>query len=290
MEKLRLWLALALGRQVLKYVALPYALAAIALGLYLVSGPAGFAAVGRWIFIASLALHGLLTVNAAFSQAGAAELERQGRYRRPRSRSERAQPLEGDPELAQLQESLKNGFASIKSGEGLKALQELVYEFTQLQPILGRRRETDPLAVAHIPALAEETYRQGLSVLEDALDLVRSVDPPDMQRLGAEITELEKEIESLRRDPTQERRQKIREERLASHKERLEMMKQQQLRVDELLHQSDRCGASLHRTRMELAALKADSSEESVNAVTATLRLTINQAKGVQEELKRLGA
>ena len=59
--------------------------------------------------------------------------------------------------------------------------------------------------------------------------------------------------------------------------------------ADKLLYQSDRCEASLHRTRIELAALTAESSETSVSAVTETFEKTINQAKEVREELKRLG-
>ena len=64
-------------------------------------------------------------------------------------------------ELTQLRDTLEGNFSSINSAQGLKALQELAYEYEQLQPVLDRRRETDPLAVSHIPALAEETYRQG---------------------------------------------------------------------------------------------------------------------------------
>ena len=59
--------------------------------------------------------------------------------------------------------------------------------------------------------------------------------------------------------------------------------------MDQLLHQCESCEASLHRTRIEIAALKADTAESSVRALTDTLRMTINQAKEVQEELKRLG-
>ena len=41
----------------------------------------------------------------------------------------------------------------------------------------------------------------------------------------------------------------------------LQIMLKQQERVDELLFQADRCGASLQRTRMELAGMRADGSE-----------------------------
>ena len=93
----------------------------------------------------------------------------------------------------------------------------------------------------------------------------------------------------MREAGVQAARIKIKEATLASNKDRLTMVKRQELRIDELLHEADRCEASLHRTRIELAALKADSAEASVNSVTETLQRTIDHAKEVQEELKKLG-
>ena len=112
----------------------------------------------------------------------------------------------------------------------------------------------------------------------------------DKERLQSENRQIEKEIASLSDDPAQEQRVRIRRERLASNVELLSIMNDQQARIDELLYQSDRCGASLHRTRMELAALRADGSEAGVTAVVDTLRLTISHAKGVQDEMRKLGA
>ncbi len=67
------------------------------------------------------------------------------------------------------------------------------------------------------------------------------------------------------------------------------MINQQQYQADELLFQCSRCEASLSRTRIELASLQAGSSETSVSAVTESLQRTIDQAKEVQAELKKLG-
>ena len=47
------------------------------------------------------------------------------------------------------------------------------------------------------------------------------------------------------------------------------MQGQQRLRRDKLLHQSERCEASLAQARLELAVLKADSSEMTVSALTS---------------------
>ena len=193
------------------------------------------------------------------------------------------------PGLEQLQEAIRSGLSSLDPDTGLKVFQKLVYEYEQLQPVLDRKKGTDPLSIAHIPPLVEGTYRRGLSVLADALELMRAIRLPDRDRLRAEVVQLEREIESVKGDDTQGTRLKMKEETLASHVERLEMVKQQQLRVDELLHQCGRCEASLHRTRVQLASLRAEGSETGVSAVTETLRKTIDQAREVQEELKRLG-
>ena len=195
----------------------------------------------------------------------------------------------GQTELQSLKDDIQTGFSRVNLADGLKALQELVYEYEQLQPVLDRGRETNPLAVAHIPALAEETYRQGLGVLAGCLDLMKEIHSPNNRKLEAEVADLEGQIGAMEKDDTQTERLSILKATVASHKERLGLIQQQSLRVDGLLHQSDSCEASLHRTRIELAALKADNVDVRVSAVTDALQSTINQAKEVQDELKRLG-
>ncbi len=90
-------------------------------------------------------------------------------------------------------------------------------------------------------------------------------------------------------DESQAERLRIKEDTLASHRQRLGILEQLQLSVDQLLFQAGRCEASLHRTRIELAAIRIGSSETSVDSVTEALRRTIQQAKEVQDELRRLG-
>lgn len=192
-------------------------------------------------------------------------------------------------DLRQKRERLQIGFLDGNCPEGLKAVQDLVHEYEHLQPILVSRRISDPLSIAHIPVLVEETYQLGLGVLGHALELVKSIQSPHNRRLRTEIANLENEILILEEDDPQSARALIKEQTLNSHKERLELINRLELRVDELLHQADRCEATLHETRIELAALKADSAETSVSEVIQTLQKTIRQAKEVQEEMKRLG-
>jgi vacuolar-type H+-ATPase subunit I/STV1 len=194
-----------------------------------------------------------------------------------------------EAELRQLLETLESGFKDSNSAEGLKALKDLVSEHEQLLPVFDQKKETEPLSLSHIPALAEETYRRGLSVLADVLDLEQVTHSSEKERLKREIEELERKIASLRTDETQAERVTIKESTIASHRERLDMIREHQLRADKLLYQCDRCEASLHLTRMEIVALKVESSQTSVSAVIETLQKTIDQAKEVQEELRRLG-
>ncbi len=192
-------------------------------------------------------------------------------------------------EIKRIRETLQAGFRGIDFEAGLNALTGLHHEYKQLQLVLIRRNKTASLAVSHLPGLAEETYREGLNVLVNGLQLLRAIHPSNKGRLEDEIVELEKELETLRKGGGQESRVKLREEMVALRREQLEMINQQQNQADELLFQCNRCEASLSRTRIELASLQAGSSETSVSAVTQILRRTIDQAKAVQEELKRLG-
>lgn len=192
-------------------------------------------------------------------------------------------------ELVRMRETLRNGFSSIASNDGLKALDQLVNEYERLQARIQRMPGSDQMFVAQIPALAEETYRQGLRLLQSVLELILAIHLSDKKGLEADISRLHKEIETLGSDESQSSRVEIRKSALASHMERLELLNQQELRAEEFLYRSNLSEAALQRTRIELAALTAGSSETGVNAVGETLRNTIEQAKEVQEELRRLG-
>ena len=192
-------------------------------------------------------------------------------------------------EVEQLREDLETGLTAIDSTAGLKALTDLDHEYEQLLLVLNHQDELSSISIAQIPGLAQDTYREGLNVLANGLQLSRAIHASNEEGLDAEIVQIQKEIEILSKDARQQIRVRIREETVASHQERLDMIAQQQCRVDELLFQCDRCEASLSRTRIELASVQAGSSEISVSAVTETLQRTIVQAKEVQDELRRLG-
>ena len=195
---------------------------------------------------------------------------------------------ENQAELESTLDALKNGFTDIESEEGLKSLNDLEYEYRLIQPIIDDQRQTEQLSIAHIPGLIEQTYRQGLSVLTDTVRISEVIHTSNLDSLEAEVKELEKVIERMRQEG-QIARAEIREATVRSHKERIELLGQQQLRVDELLHQAVRCVASLANTRVKVTALQAGGSDTSIDTLTKTLKATLKQAAEVQEELRQLG-
>jgi hypothetical protein len=202
---------------------------------------------------------------------------------------DRAQREKEQADTEHLLDVVQTGFSQIHFAEGLWALKGLVYEHEQLRHVLERKVDIGLLSTAHLSDLAEETYRQGLRVLADVLAIDQVILSSDKERLEEAIAALEREIRALEESDAEGSLAKIKRATMASHRERFDMIGRQELRVGKLLYQCDRCEASLHRTRIELAALKRESSEMSISAVTETLQATICQAREVQEELRKLG-
>jgi hypothetical protein len=206
-------------------------------------------------------------------------LERQRRSQREREQAE----------IDRLVDLTQVGFSEIESTKGLRALAGLVREHRELQRVLNHRRDADLLSMAQVSTLAEETFRRGLQVLADVLEIERVTVPSDQERLEADIKAYEGEIGSLEAKGTATPLLEIKKDTLALHRERLELVSQQAVRVGKLLYQCGRCETSLQRTRIELSALKTGNAEMSISAVTDTLQRTIQQAQEIQEELQTLG-
>ena len=255
-----------------------------------------------WLLVLSPVFYGRLWAIVLLAVSGTVAIGSfvwQYVFRHAEEYTERARELmdHQDRELArldqekirQLREALQGEFASIDSAEGLKALNGLIDEYEQLQAALRRQRDTDPFSMSYLPALSEEAYRRGLSVLSDAVELMSVARTTGRERIERELAELENEIEASKVDENQAERLKIKSDTRAAYQHRLDMLDQLGLRVDQLLYQVSRCEASLHQTHIELASIRTGSSETSLDSVIEALQGTINQVKEVQKELKQLG-
>jgi hypothetical protein len=194
-----------------------------------------------------------------------------------------------ETQLRQAHSRLEQGFEELQIREGLAILRGLEHAYRQLQPVINRQEEVDPLSAVHLAALIRETYGQGLNVLEHVLDLESAIGANQDNPLHAKIKLLEQKAAEVSREAESSGNLELIQEEIAFAKERLSREKKLRLRVEELIYQADRCKATLSETRIELAVMKADASDDHVTSVINTLQKTIERAKEVQAELKSMG-
>ena len=90
-------------------------------------------------------------------------------------------------------------------------------------------------------------------------------------------------------DGSQTARLEIRIARLAELRERFDRLEKQELRAKEFLLRAGLIEGSLNRTRIKLASLRVDSAERGVSEVSEALQRTIDQARKVLGEMRKLG-
>ncbi len=174
--------------------------------------------------------------------------------------------------------------------DGFKSLLQLESEFRQLKTAPAKGDNGDLRTSAYIAALVEETYRRGLSVLDDGLSLILAIHSAGEERLEAQAHETEAEIVTLGAEAADQERLGLKERALAAIQERLVMLKGQRQRATELLHQAELCASALNLTRLELAGLKAEDSRARGQAAIASLRKATEESQAIQRELdQRLG-
>lgn len=189
--------------------------------------------------------------------------------------------------ITQIISTTRAGFVEIGFTRGVGALDGLTGVHHRLSALLvsdiGFVSTLD-----EIRSVSAETYRLGLETLQKTLQLAITVESPDKQRLEKELAEIELKIDEMRDLGADESIIEFRSATAASHRERLSKIGEQELKIERLLYECNRCEASLHRTEIDVSALKAQNAEASVARVTESLQRSVLDAKEVQEELKRL--
>lgn len=182
---------------------------------------------------------------------------------------------------------MENALLAEQLYAGLQSLQRLVFEYEQLKQLLQQRNAVDPLAVARLPALADETYEQGISVLEDALSLALALRGPGESELEDELRELRAQAGRRAAGNDEADRTPAIERSISSLTDRIATARAHRERLDELISHAGHCEASLQRVCIELAEVKATGAAWRVDVVTERLLNTVRQAREVQEELER---
>jgi hypothetical protein len=194
-----------------------------------------------------------------------------------------------ESQLQQMKLRLEQGFEGLQLTEGSSILGGLDREYRHLLPLLERASEAGQLSTIQLGSLVRETYIQGLNVLEHVLELESALGTNMGGDLLAEIERLEQKAGAAAQDPESIENLDLIQEKVSFHKERLNREKKLRIRVEQLIYQADRCKVTLSETHIELAVLKADSSDASISSVIDALLKTIERAKEVQAELKKMG-
>ena len=191
-------------------------------------------------------------------------------------------------ELRQARSEVESRLTRVGFQQGINALGQLNDQFDRLTAALGRKQEANPIGLTQVTTLVQEAYRQALSSLDDAGEIAAVLNSPERSRLRQEVEGMEAEVAVLKAQEPQSERVRLKEARLQSHRQRLRSLDTQEIRLEELLNQCESCEATLGHTRIELTALRGDSSAASISAVTDALRRTVEQARGVQIEVNNL--
>jgi serine/threonine protein kinase len=200
-----------------------------------------------------------------------------------------AQQLKREREnLGHQSEELRSAFESPDLRDGRRALDQISRAFEELEPQLVRR-EMDPLLLALMPRLSVQIYRQGLNLLSDSCDFGDPYYTEEQERRRRQIEEYEAEIAALDDDPTQAENISLKLGYMASEKKSLDIMQANQLKFGRLVLQARGCAIQLQEARNDLLGIRSGDRATDAESLIEAMQRTLQQAKEVQAEIRKLG-
>lgn len=186
-------------------------------------------------------------------------------------------------ELAQRCEELTQGFRDLLHKAGLKALAELVHEFDGTWQVIEGYQGPDILSAARLKTTVKETYKQGLAVLEHALNLLRAQSADSLSELEAQVRVLKRELQQTTNEEVASRKQRV----LERTEKRLAGLKAHTTHIEELFDQSDQLETALEKARLDFAQATADNFTGNAEDIIARLSGIVGTALEVQRMLRR---
>jgi hypothetical protein len=152
---------------------------------------------------------------------------------------------------------------------GFRSVIDLETEFRHLRALFESPDSTELLTGGHAQVLVGEAYRQGLSVLAEALSLIET--------LPSETSSTSSNVAPAVTDQTDQAA-------ISGTTDTSGLIAQ----AEELLGQAQRCVMALNQTRRELTSARVEGSRRNAERATQRLQEAIDQAKAIQAELQRL--
>lgn len=174
-----------------------------------------------------------------------------------------------------------NFLEGVAEAEKLNAAYEPLLEYFQ-----EKLAKKSIATVEQFQILAADTYKQGVSVLEKALDVSKALSALDVDALEAEVKSWKKELSKAKEGST---KAKTLEQQIASNTRRIDLYNQRQDMQLELIAQVNEIECALQTTYLELVDLgNRDLSNflSGDGGASTRLRSAVDAARRVEKKLR----
>jgi len=252
---------------------LPAAVSALS-GLYmgLISFDPGSFAVG---FGAALFGAAAWVVNYFFRGERFAEAH----VRKLRAERERFKQIES--------EALRARCAAAGFEQGAEAVADMTRAFGKLRQYLEDRAADGSLDAMRFQVLAEDTYQQGIAILQAALDSHRALAEIDTAKLRRELAEWERELPRLEGQfGADDARCEALRKRMDSHRRRLGLHDERNDALHQLLAEAEVLESALESAYLEVLDLGRDTAVAGRSEAAERLATAIGAARRVEDRLR----
>lgn len=170
-------------------------------------------------------------------------------------------------ELEAQRSDLEPRAAELGWEPGARVLADLAGEYGQLLAAAENYATDDPLVGARVRPSAAQDYRDGLRALEDALDILQTIETTDRRDIETEVRQLEGELADLERTGLDPSRASLLKQTIEAERTTLGLLTRQSERVKDLLHEAELAEAALRRARIGLPSMTTDAAIEPVGGV-----------------------
>jgi hypothetical protein len=176
-------------------------------------------------------------------------------------------------------------------GDGAKEARELSAAYERLRRFLEERSGGGPdLSAERFAVLAEDTFQQGLSVLQKALAIHAALRSVDIGRLEGELSGWRQKLTSLKGSVSRRERDSLARQ-IDAHEKRIARYKERKETLAGLLAEANDLETALETSHLQVVDLMSSDATASLShgSPGATLERAVAAARSVEEKLRGLG-
>lgn len=205
----------------------------------------------------------------------------------------RVQALLRDSEVGEEQEleELIQSCQRVKFAESAKEAEEILAAYRRLRSFLDlNSAKEDSISAERLRSLARDTFREGVSLVKQALAMWNALSAVDVPLLERELAKWEKAQSQEKRQEAAQR--STREQQIESYKKRLSSVAERKRELTEILAQLNELEGALERAYLEsVNVIEEDSTSlHKMGSAATQLERAVAAAKRVEDRLRDIGA